>query len=43
MSLEPNGRLRDEMLNEMLFASLHPARARLATWRNDHNTKRPPT
>jgi putative transposase len=36
-----NGRLRDELLNETLFPSLHHARATLAAWRNDYNTERP--
>lgn len=36
-----NGRLRDELLNETLFASLAHARAELATWRADYNGTRP--
>ena len=36
-----NGRLRDELLNETLFASLAHARAVLAVWRLDYNTVRP--
>lgn len=36
-----NGRLRDELLNETLFASLNHARATLAAWRSDYNTERP--
>ncbi len=36
-----NGRLRDELLNETLFPSLHHARVTLAAWRNDYNTERP--
>ena len=36
-----NGRLRDELLNETLFPSLHYARATLAAWREDYNTERP--
>jgi Integrase core domain len=36
-----NGRLRDELLNETLFASLNCARATLAAWRMDNNTERP--
>ena len=36
-----NGRLRDELLNETLFPSLHHARVTLATWRTDYNTERP--
>jgi putative transposase len=36
-----NGRLRDELLNETLFASLDHARQALALWKNDYNTFRP--
>lgn len=36
-----NGRLRDELLNEMLFSSLSHARAGLAIWRADYNGSRP--
>ncbi len=36
-----NGRLRDECLNETLFASLAHARAVLAAWRDDDNHVRP--
>jgi putative transposase len=36
-----NGRLRDELLNETLFPSLHHARTTLAAWRTDYNTERP--
>lgn len=36
-----NGRLRDECLNETLFASLAHARAVLARWRDDYNHVRP--
>ena len=36
-----NGRLRDELLNEMLFASLAHARAALAAWKDDYNNVRP--
>lgn len=36
-----NGRLRDELLNETLFSSLHQAQAMLAGWRRDDNTTRP--
>jgi len=36
-----NGRLRDELLNEMLFSSLSHARAVLAIWRADYNGSRP--
>lgn len=38
-----NGRLRDECLNETLFASLSHARAVLATWKHDYNHHRPHT
>ena len=36
-----NGRLRDECLNEHLFASLPEARRIMEEWRTDHNTLRP--
>ena len=36
-----NGRLRDELLNEVLFNSLAHARAELAAWQADYNTQRP--
>jgi putative transposase len=36
-----NGRLRDELLNETLFPSLHHARVTLAAWRKDYKTERP--
>ena len=36
-----NCRLRDELLNEMLFSSLSHARAVLAIWRADYNGRRP--
>ena len=36
-----NGRLRDELLNETLFRSLPHARAVLAEWRTDYDTRRP--
>lgn len=36
-----NGRLRDELLNETLFASLAHARVALADWMEDYNTVRP--
>jgi putative transposase len=36
-----NGKLRDELLNETLFASLAHARAALADWKDDYNTFRP--
>ena len=36
-----NGRLRDALLNETLFASLNHARATLAAWCSDYNTERP--
>ena len=36
-----NGRLRDELLNETLFASLAHAREKIAAWTHDYNTGRP--
>ena len=36
-----NGRLRDALLNETLFPSLHHARVTLVAWRHDCNTERP--
>jgi putative transposase len=36
-----NGRLRDEFLNETMFASLAQARFALEEWRCDYNTVRP--
>ena len=36
-----NGRLRDECLNEHLFANLTEARDIIEEWRNDYNTNRP--
>ena len=36
-----NGRLRDECLNETLFATLAQVRVVLAEWRQDYNTVRP--
>ena len=36
-----NGRLRDELLNETLFASLDHAREALSDWKDDYNTVRP--
>jgi hypothetical protein len=36
-----NGKLRDECLNETLFASLAPARAELAEWQKDYNSVSP--
>jgi putative transposase len=36
-----NGRLRDELLNETLFASLPHVREALAAWKDDYNTFRP--
>jgi len=36
-----NGRLRDELLNETLFASLADARVALRAWVEDYNTVRP--
>lgn len=36
-----NGRLRDECLNEHLFASYTSARKLIEEWRNDYNQSRP--
>jgi putative transposase len=36
-----NGRLRDECLNEHLFANLNEARQIIEAWREDYNTQRP--
>ena len=36
-----NGKLRDELLNEVLFRSLPHARAVLEAWRRDYNEERP--
>ena len=36
-----NGRLRNELLNEMLFTSLAQARVALGCWRVDYNNTRP--
>jgi putative transposase len=36
-----NGRLRDELLNETLFASITHVREALAIWKDDYNTIRP--
>ena len=36
-----NGRLRDELLNEVLFRSIPHARALLEDWRRDYNEQRP--
>ena len=36
-----NGRLRDELLNETLFASLGHVREALGIWKDDYNTIRP--
>jgi putative transposase len=36
-----NGRRRDELLNETLFASLAQARVALGCWRADYNGSRP--
>ena len=36
-----NGRLRDEGLNEHLFANLRRVRELIAAWRNDYNHHRP--
>jgi putative transposase len=38
-----NGRLRDECLNEHLFANLRHARELIAAWRDDYNHNRPHT
>jgi putative transposase len=38
-----NGRLRDECLNEHLFANLSEARQIIEDWRIDYNTTRPHT
>ena len=38
-----NGRLRDECLNEHLFANLKEARQIIEAWRIDYNTNRPHT
>ncbi len=38
-----NGRLRDECLNEHLFANLPEARKIIEEWRIDYNTLRPHT
>jgi putative transposase len=38
-----NGRLRDECLNENLFANLAQARTIIEAWRIDYNTRRPHT
>jgi putative transposase len=38
-----NGRLRDECLNEHLFANLNHARRIIEAWRIDYNTERPHT
>ena len=40
-ALRVNGRMRDELLNETLFASLAHAREKIAAWAHDYNTKRP--
>lgn len=36
-----NGKLRDELLNETLFTSLHQVRVVLGQWQADYNTRRP--
>ena len=41
--LDGDGRLRDECLNEHLFASLPEARKIIEEWRTDYNTLRPHT
>ena len=38
-----NGRIRDECLNEHLFASLYDARNLIAAWWTDFNNQRPHT
>jgi hypothetical protein len=38
-----NGRLRDECLNEHLFANLRHARELISAWRDDYNHHRPDT
>ncbi|KHQ50155.1 Integrase [Mameliella alba] len=38
-----NGRLRDECLNEHLFANLRHARELISAWREDYNHHRPHT
>jgi putative transposase len=38
-----NGRLRDQCLNEHLFANLRHARGLIAAWRDDYNHHRPHT
>ena len=40
-SVDFNGRLRDELLNETLFSSLAHAREVLSLWKDDYNTVRP--
>ena len=40
-ALRVNGRMRDELLNETLFASLAHAREKIAAWTHDYNTERP--
>jgi putative transposase len=42
-SSNANGRLRDECLNEHLFANLRQARQIVEEWRIDYNTNRPRT
>jgi len=36
-----NGRLRDECLNASWFRNLADARAKISSWRNEHNDERP--
>jgi hypothetical protein len=36
-----NGRMRDELLNETLFFGLDHARAKIGTWTQDYNHRRP--
>ncbi len=37
----PNGRFRDERLNETLFSSLAEARDKINAWKEDYNLIRP--
>jgi len=37
-----NGRLRDELLNEVLFSTLGDARRQIQAWQLDYNLQRPP-
>ena len=40
-SFSSNGRMRDELLDEMLFMSLPHARVEIASWEEDYNRERP--